>query len=543
MYRIMEHAAEFYSTYLRSSSGGAKKAFEYLSSRGFDEDTLRRFRIGASPDSAGQLIEYLEKKGYGPISIAESGVAIRTNKNDLVDAMRGRVVVPIMNVKGHVIGFGGRKLSEEAWGPKYLNTKETLIFKKRSTLYGESFVPRPQPPATAVIVEGYFDVIQLHKHKLFWAVSSLGTGVTIEHLRQASRHSRERAVTVNMDNDEAGFSAVLRACQSIFPTAMREGIDVRLAFLPPGVKDADSFLDGKSISDYVDQVLSPSQSWFLWYSKVLANDVNSIEGLSSLLHRLGGLLADSIPARKEGTGFVAKEYARTIARELADIFDRPEYEEETCKEILRSFWLKRTGGRFDPEQGRESKWDRKRGESAARSIVKGSIGTLPGWENANNSFIQRAELMLLRVIVQDRDIRRNCMEIVDRRGIKFAEDEHVRVFEWLKENAGDAGPDELFEEMSYERPVKDVHRYFFEFSATVDLEREVTKSLNAMEIRRSMNIISAVDVIVEEQMKVEHMEPRVATYVEELLSRRKELQMRIGTLHDELRNLDVLPDV
>mmetsp|Transcript_38583 Transcript_38583/g.152249 ORF Transcript_38583/g.152249 Transcript_38583/m.152249 type:complete len:304 (-) Transcript_38583:2427-3338(-) len=297
MYRIMEHAAEFYSTYLRSSSGGAKKAFEYLSSRGFDEDTLRRFRIGASPDSAGQLIEYLEKKGYGPISIAESGVAIRTNKNDLVDAMRGRVVVPIMNVKGHVIGFGGRKLSEEAWGPKYLNTKETLIFKKRSTLYGESFVPRPQPPATAVIVEGYFDVIQLHKHKLFWAVSSLGTGVTIEHLRQASRHSRERAVTVNMDNDEAGFSAVLRACQSIFPTAMREGIDVRLAFLPPGVKDADSFLDGKSISDYVDQVLSPSQSWFLWYSKVLANDVNSIEGLSSLLHRLGGLLADSIPAR------------------------------------------------------------------------------------------------------------------------------------------------------------------------------------------------------------------------------------------------------
>mmetsp|Transcript_38584 Transcript_38584/g.152263 ORF Transcript_38584/g.152263 Transcript_38584/m.152263 type:complete len:126 (-) Transcript_38584:2967-3344(-) len=119
MYRIMEHAAEFYSTYLRSSSGGAKKAFEYLSSRGFDEDTLRRFRIGASPDSAGQLIEYLEKKGYGPISIAESGVAIRTNKNDLVDAMRGRVVVPIMNVKGHVIGrtpvLEGREHCFEIW--------------------------------------------------------------------------------------------------------------------------------------------------------------------------------------------------------------------------------------------------------------------------------------------------------------------------------------------------------------------------------------------------------------------------------------------
>mmetsp|Transcript_17680 Transcript_17680/g.25448 ORF Transcript_17680/g.25448 Transcript_17680/m.25448 type:complete len:97 (-) Transcript_17680:1003-1293(-) len=95
---------------------------------------------------------------------------------------------------------------------------------------------------------------------MFWAVSSLGTGLTIEHLRQASRHSRERGVTVNMDNDEAGFRAILRACDSMFPTAMREGIDVRLAFLPPDGKDADSFLERKSISDYIDQVLTPSQS-------------------------------------------------------------------------------------------------------------------------------------------------------------------------------------------------------------------------------------------------------------------------------------------
>mmetsp|Transcript_17680 Transcript_17680/g.25447 ORF Transcript_17680/g.25447 Transcript_17680/m.25447 type:complete len:147 (-) Transcript_17680:123-563(-) len=145
-------------------------------------------------------------------------------------------------------------------------------------------------------------------------------------------------------------------------------------------------------------------------------------------------------------------------------------------------------------------------------------------------------------MVQDKEMRRNCMEIIDRRGIKFAEEEHVWVFEWLKEHAGDSGPDELFEEMSFDRPVKGLQRYFFEFSAVVDLEREVTKSLNVMEIRRSMNSIAAVDVIVEEQMKVDQTEPIVAAYVEELLSRRKQLQMRIGTLHDEIRNLDTLPE-
>eukprot|EP00188_Purpureofilum_apyrenoidigerum_P001880 Plantae.Rhodophyta-Purpureofilum_apyrenoidigerum.ctg20869.p1 GENE.Plantae.Rhodophyta-Purpureofilum_apyrenoidigerum.ctg20869~~Plantae.Rhodophyta-Purpureofilum_apyrenoidigerum.ctg20869.p1 ORF type:complete len:734 (-),score=123.63 Plantae.Rhodophyta-Purpureofilum_apyrenoidigerum.ctg20869:999-3200(-) len=514
---VCEKAASWYAQNLWTESAESKEALEYLKKRNFNAETLRHFQIGVSLQGSAAFFNHMVKGcGYSIESLLETGIATRLKDGNVIEFMNNRLIIPIHDSKGRAIGFGGRKLKDNDWGPKYLNTRESEIFSKGEILFAEHMLPPATPPATAVIVEGYLDAIRLHQEGCPWAVASLGTGLNLSHLRLAARHSREKAVTINMDSDNAGIASMLRACEAVFPNAMREGIDVRLALMPNSFKDADEYLDLNSVQSYVTKVLATSESWFLWYTRRLAENVQGAESMLSLLNRLGSLLASAIPPRREGTGFVVKEYAIIISKVLVDVFGRPDLEHDAVKIITRSFWVTRTGGKFDPHRSQDTSdsssfrgsSDRKYKQirdSRATELQPNDHPSNSAHDDGDNISVQhvlKTELTLLRLLVQNISIRSRVFSEVEDRGIKFLDNVNWRFFQWLRDNAVDADTEELYEELHLIGDFDDINIYFDRPPHLDRVDQETEKSLLIMEIHRNFKILAAIDVKLAEKMEV-----------------------------------------
>jgi DNA primase len=227
-----EAAARYFAARLWSRFGGAGR--DYLASRGVSEETARLFRLGLAAPGWNDLSGRLGEKGIGEVAQERAGLLVRKDQRAW-DRFRGRLMFPIAGLDGQAIGFGGRAMGEEK-GAKYINSPETVLYKKSRVLYGIDLAREAIRKARgAVLVEGYFDVIGLHQAGVRNAVAVCGTALTPEHL-ELLRRCDCREVVILFDGDPAGLAAPAKAAEALLPS----GMSGKVAVLP-GKTDPDEF--------------------------------------------------------------------------------------------------------------------------------------------------------------------------------------------------------------------------------------------------------------------------------------------------------------
>ncbi|MBQ3304217.1 MAG: DNA primase [Clostridia bacterium] len=238
MYEANRVAARYYHDLLWTEEGAA--ALNYLYGRGLNDSDIRRFGLGASPKGWDGLLSHLEAQGFESALLEKAGLVVR-RENRCFDMFRGRVMFPIINAQGRVLGFGGRAMGDAQ--PKYLNTAETPIFNKRLGLYGLNFVKKERSVGHLVLVEGYMDTVSLRKYGVQGVVATLGTALTEEQARLMKRYAPE--VWISYDGDAAGQKAALRALDILD----HQEIPVRVIDYPAGM-DPDDFIKANGLGGF-----------------------------------------------------------------------------------------------------------------------------------------------------------------------------------------------------------------------------------------------------------------------------------------------------
>ena len=233
LWAVHKEAARFFHTQLYAPAG--KAALEYALGRGMPKSTLINFGIGYAPDSWNSMVKHLRAKGYTDEELKDSGLVTVSQKNgELFDRFRDRLMFPIIDVRGNVIGFGGRIMKKDDNAAKYLNSPETMIFNKRKNLFGLNMAKKSKL-GYLILVEGYMDAIALHQYGFDCAVASLGTSLTDEHAVLLSKYTEQ--VVLIYDGDEAGQ----RAAQRAIPMLEKAGLQVKVLRMKDA-KDPDEYL-------------------------------------------------------------------------------------------------------------------------------------------------------------------------------------------------------------------------------------------------------------------------------------------------------------
>lgn len=237
MFNINAFADKFFVDTLWNTDEGKSVGLEYFHERGFLNPIIERFHLGYSPSPWEAFTGYAKRNGYEPEFLEKVGFCIKRQNGEYYDRYHGRVMFPIHNLTGKVIGFGGRILhtDPEKKLAKYQNSPESEIYLKKETLYGIYFAKGAiVNKDECILVEGYFDVLRMHQLGIENVVASSGTSLTIEQIRLIKRYSKN--ITMLYDGDAAGVHAALRGTDMI----LAEGMNVRVVVLPPE-HDPDSF--------------------------------------------------------------------------------------------------------------------------------------------------------------------------------------------------------------------------------------------------------------------------------------------------------------
>ena len=259
LYQLMADIAVFYQQQLRSHKN-SQQVINYLKGRGLSGQTVKHFQIGYAPDGWNEVRKRFAVSAELEKQLIEAGMLISKEKSGSYDRFRDRLMFPIHDRRGRVIGFGGRVLGEDE--PKYLNSPETPLFHKGKELYGLYQVKQAHKEIKRVlVVEGYMDVVALGQFDIDYVVASLGTSTTAEHIQQLFRHTSE--VICCFDGDKAGKTAAWRALENALPF-IQDGRTLRFMFLADG-EDPDSYVqkEGKeAFENLIEQALPLSDFLF-----------------------------------------------------------------------------------------------------------------------------------------------------------------------------------------------------------------------------------------------------------------------------------------
>jgi DNA primase len=282
LYRINERAAANYHKILFGHPAG-RRALEYLRSRKLNEDLTRRFLIGYAPSAGSGLLDLLRKEQLSLKDALRLGLIGQRTGQQFHEKFFGRLMFPIINAGGKIVGFGGRVLDSGL--PKYLNSSETPLFRKGSTLYGLYQAKEGIRRADRVIVvEGYLDVMALHQFGFSSAVATLGTALTPEHVRLLGRYTQN--IVALFDGDDAGRKAAARS----FEIFVETGLLGRAAFLPAG-EDPDTFVHShgpEALEKILGQAIPLADYYFSWLKQRFGM---SLEGKSQIASEVSRLLA------------------------------------------------------------------------------------------------------------------------------------------------------------------------------------------------------------------------------------------------------------
>jgi len=243
LYELHREAANYYYKMLKTS----KLAREYLLQRGISQETIRAFGLGYASEDWGRLTDFLNSKGFSTADMLDSGLVMASENKRHYDRFRSRVMFPIVNPRGQIVGFGGRLMATDQNGPKYLNSPETTIFSKSYELYNLNHCKNFLDDGRIVIVEGYMDVISLYEKGVKNTVAALGTAFTPFHGKILERYAGE--VVVAFDGDNAGKSATEKAMKILKNTSL----NVKILSLPTN-EDPDSFVQRYGQQGFKDAV-------------------------------------------------------------------------------------------------------------------------------------------------------------------------------------------------------------------------------------------------------------------------------------------------
>ena len=229
---INRAAARFFYEQLNADTEGSQAARAYWRGRGLSDSTIRRFGLGYAPNDFSAMRRHLRGLGFSEEEMLASGIVKRSEKGNVYDAFRGRVMTPIFDLRGNVIAFGGRVLGDEK--PKYINSPETLVYKKSKAMFALN-IAKKEPSRRYILCEGYMDVISLHQAGFNTAVAACGTALTPDQVRMLGEYADE--VVLCYDSDEAGQKATARSL-GLFAES-----PVKVSVLNiPGAKDPDEYI-------------------------------------------------------------------------------------------------------------------------------------------------------------------------------------------------------------------------------------------------------------------------------------------------------------
>ncbi|MGB4654025.1 MAG: DNA primase [Bacteroidales bacterium] len=268
IYLVTEFALKFFKKQLWETDEGKSVGLSYFRERGFNDSVIEKFELGYSPNAWDALTKAALENGYSKEVLEKSGLS--TSKNDkMFDRFRGRVIFPIYNQSGKVIGFGGRTLSTDKNQAKYLNSPETLIYNKSSTLYGLNIAKHAiVANDMCYLVEGYTDVLSMYQSGIQNVVASSGTSLTTDQIKLIKRYSQN--VTVMYDGDAAGIKASFRGIDMI----LEQGLNVKVLLFPDG-EDPDSFAKNKRDEEIKEYIKSNIQDFIAFKMDLLMTDVNA----------------------------------------------------------------------------------------------------------------------------------------------------------------------------------------------------------------------------------------------------------------------------
>jgi DNA primase len=321
-YEILLQAARYFQRQLREHPARSM-AIDYLKCRGLNGDMAAKFGIGFAPPGWDNLLKSLGTTISVREQLAATGMLITKENGEYHDRFRNRIMFPIRDRRGRVVGFGGRVLNNKS-GPKYLNSPETGIFHKGQELYGLYEARKSQRQLDRLLaVEGYMDVIMLTQYGIPYAVASLGTAITPLHLDRMFRTVHE--VVFCLDGDSAGREAAWRSLENVL-AVMREGRQARFMFLPEG-EDPDSLIRKEGKVQFEQRIVrSVTLSSFFFENLQKKVDISSIDGRARLTELAKPLLAKLPPGvfkqmMLTQLADVARMETGTLAR-LLEVTDR-----------------------------------------------------------------------------------------------------------------------------------------------------------------------------------------------------------------------------
>ena len=271
MFALNAWASEYFQRYMMSEDEGRSVGLSYFSSlRGFSDATIKRFGLGFCPSSGHRFSDDARGAGYKEEFLLSTGLAIaRESDGALRDRFYDRVIFPIHNMSGRVVGFGGRTLRTDKKVAKYQNSPESEIYNKRRELYGLFFAKKAiQQEDMAILVEGYADVISMHQAGVENVVASSGTSLTEEQIRLIFRFTNN--ITLMFDGDAAGVKAALRGVDLI----LKEGMNVRIVLLPEE-HDPDTFARANDSETLRAYIKDNAQDFLAFKAKLLLGEATN----------------------------------------------------------------------------------------------------------------------------------------------------------------------------------------------------------------------------------------------------------------------------
>ena len=265
MFNINTFAQQYFSNTMKNDEEGLAVGMSYFRERGFRDAIIDKFQLGYCLNQRDAFIQYAVKNGYSKDLLLKIGLASGSEER-MYDKYQGRVIFPIHNLTGKVIGFGARILSGDKTKAKYLNSPESEIYNKSQTLYGIYFAKNEISRLDeCILVEGYADVLSMHQAGIENTVASSGTSLTTEQIRLISRYTKN--ITILYDGDNAGIHAALRGTDMI----LEEGMNVRIVLLPPD-EDPDSFVQHHPIEEVRAYIDNNAKDFISFKTQLLLKD-------------------------------------------------------------------------------------------------------------------------------------------------------------------------------------------------------------------------------------------------------------------------------
>ncbi|MBS1642465.1 MAG: DNA primase [Bacteroidetes bacterium] len=272
LYAINNFAQKFFEEKLFTTEEGKNIALTYLYERGFRENIIKKFQLGYNPSAKNELSNALLNNQFNKEILSKTGLVVVRNENELVDNYRNRIIFPIHNNSGKIIGFGARVIGKADKAPKYINTPENELYSKSKVLYGSYFARMAIDKANeCLLVEGYTDVISLHQAGIENVVASGGTSLTVEQLRIIKKYTNN--IIIIYDGDSAGIKAALRGLDM----AIEEGLNVKLVLIPDN-EDPDSYVNKVGTEAFKEFISINKKDFIIFQLEIMmkdaANDIN-----------------------------------------------------------------------------------------------------------------------------------------------------------------------------------------------------------------------------------------------------------------------------